>query len=348
MTPGPGGRAAEPLAGLQPGHLPDQQAAARRRRGGAPRAVTPGLLRHLGRHAEPGVQLRQRLQDARRPALVSDHPRRGGGGPGAAAAEPAPPAGARRAGRRQRAARCDGRAPGPAAVPPGEGRLEIRFTALSYLAPRKVRFSYRLEGFDEELERARDAARGHVHEPPAGPLHVPGQGLQQRRGLERGRGVVPAVPAAALLPDGLVLRALRRARWCGRSGGSTCSASQRMVEMERVRTRIAADLHDDIGAGLSQIAVLSEVARAAAAPATAPRARGLAGPDRGDRGRAGGLHERHRLGREPAEGPAGGPRAPHARLRQRRGGRPRRGQSLPGRGPGPATGWAPTSGATST
>jgi signal transduction histidine kinase len=31
--------------------------------------------------------------------------------------------------------------------------------------------------------------------------------------------------------------------------------------MERVRTRIAADLHDDIGAGLSQIAVLSEVAR---------------------------------------------------------------------------------------
>src|SRR5262249_18993827 len=36
---------------------------------------------------------------------------------------------------------------------------------------------------------------------------------------------------------------------------------RRLLEIERVRTRIASDLHDDIGAGLSRIAVLSEVAR---------------------------------------------------------------------------------------
>jgi signal transduction histidine kinase len=35
----------------------------------------------------------------------------------------------------------------------------------------------------------------------------------------------------------------------------------RLLELERVRTRIASDLHDDIGAALSRIAVLSEVAR---------------------------------------------------------------------------------------
>jgi signal transduction histidine kinase len=35
----------------------------------------------------------------------------------------------------------------------------------------------------------------------------------------------------------------------------------RLIELERVRTRIAADLHDDIGSGLSRIAILSEVAR---------------------------------------------------------------------------------------
>jgi ligand-binding sensor domain-containing protein/two-component sensor histidine kinase len=35
----------------------------------------------------------------------------------------------------------------------------------------------------------------------------------------------------------------------------------RVLELERVRTRIATDLHDDIGSGLSQIAILSEVAR---------------------------------------------------------------------------------------
>jgi len=34
----------------------------------------------------------------------------------------------------------------------------------------------------------------------------------------------------------------------------------RLLELERIRTRIATDLHDDIGAGLSQIAVLTEVA----------------------------------------------------------------------------------------
>jgi hypothetical protein len=35
----------------------------------------------------------------------------------------------------------------------------------------------------------------------------------------------------------------------------------RLVELERVRTRIATDLHDDVGSSLSQIAILSEVAR---------------------------------------------------------------------------------------
>lgn len=36
---------------------------------------------------------------------------------------------------------------------------------------------------------------------------------------------------------------------------------QRLLELERVRTRIASDLHDDIGAGLSRMSILAEVAR---------------------------------------------------------------------------------------
>ncbi len=40
---------------------------------------------------------------------------------------------------------------------------------------------------------------------------------------------------------------------------------RRLLEVERVRTRIATDLHDDVGASLSQIAVLSQVARRQAA-----------------------------------------------------------------------------------
>ena len=36
--------------------------------------------------------------------------------------------------------------------------------------------------------------------------------------------------------------------------------TRRLLELERVRTRIATDLHDDIGASLSKIAILSDVA----------------------------------------------------------------------------------------
>ena len=36
---------------------------------------------------------------------------------------------------------------------------------------------------------------------------------------------------------------------------------ERLTELERVRRRIAADLHDEIGSSLTQISILSEVAR---------------------------------------------------------------------------------------
>ncbi|HEX8568157.1 MAG TPA: two-component regulator propeller domain-containing protein [Pyrinomonadaceae bacterium] len=39
------------------------------------------------------------------------------------------------------------------------------------------------------------------------------------------------------------------------------SRGERLAELEKVRSRIATDLHDDIGASLTQIAILSEVAR---------------------------------------------------------------------------------------
>jgi|GEM_PF-621083 len=38
--------------------------------------------------------------------------------------------------------------------PPGRGELEFRYTALSYLGPEKIRFAYRLEGFEREWHDA--------------------------------------------------------------------------------------------------------------------------------------------------------------------------------------------------
>ncbi|HTZ21279.1 MAG TPA: PAS domain-containing protein [Opitutaceae bacterium] len=41
-------------------------------------------------------------------------------------------------------------------VPPGAGELEVHFTALSFVAPEKVRFRYRLEGYDQNWVEAED------------------------------------------------------------------------------------------------------------------------------------------------------------------------------------------------
>ena len=35
-------------------------------------------------------------------------------------------------------------------APPGKGKLEIHYTALSFVAPTRVSFRYKLEGFDKE------------------------------------------------------------------------------------------------------------------------------------------------------------------------------------------------------
>jgi signal transduction histidine kinase len=149
---------------------------------------------------------------------------------------------------------------GQARVPPGEGRLEFRFTALSYLAPAKMRFSYRLEGFDEtwsEPGSRREATYTNLP-PGAYTFRVKASnndGVWNEAGASFPLYLQPhfhqtgwfyALCAAVVLVTAWRIHQYRL---------------QRFVEMERVRTRIAADLHDDIGAGLSQIAVLSEVAR---------------------------------------------------------------------------------------
>src|SRR5205807_4804853 len=41
-----------------------------------------------------------------------------------------------------------------ARVPVGNGSLELHFTALSFVAPEKVKFKYKLEGFDQDWVEA--------------------------------------------------------------------------------------------------------------------------------------------------------------------------------------------------
>jgi hypothetical protein len=52
-------------------------------------------------------------------------------------------------------------------VPPGQGLMEIRFTGLSFVDPRRVRFKYRLSGIDAGWVEVRDRrAAYYTHLPP--------------------------------------------------------------------------------------------------------------------------------------------------------------------------------------
>ncbi|HEY0101798.1 MAG TPA: two-component regulator propeller domain-containing protein [Pyrinomonadaceae bacterium] len=141
-----------------------------------------------------------------------------------------------------------------------QNQVQVDFLGLGFGAGELLRYQYKLEG----------AAGGVDWSAPADARSVTYANLSpgSYRFLVRAvntDGIVSAVPASvefqilrpvwlrpwfllggALLVGGFVF-AVARARL------------KRLVELERVRTRIATDLHDDIGSSLSQIAILSEV-----------------------------------------------------------------------------------------
>jgi signal transduction histidine kinase/ligand-binding sensor domain-containing protein len=144
---------------------------------------------------------------------------------------------------------------------PAEGnQLQIDFAALSFAPGETLRYQYQLEGAGATWSSPTDQRVVHL----AG--LAPGRYLFRVRALTAD-GSVTANPAEVaftilapvwLRPWFLAFTAV--AVGVILYGGYRYRVS-RLLELERVRTRIASDLHDDIGAALSRIAVLSEVAR---------------------------------------------------------------------------------------
>lgn len=142
-------------------------------------------------------------------------------------------------------------------IPPGRGDLEIHYTALSFQAPEKVLFRYRLEGADadwsdptsQRVVRYHNLTPGHYrfevkacnndgiwNETPATLAIVLQPQVWQTVWF---RGSVVFLVALLLV---MVFR-LRVAR---------------VRELERLRVEIAANLHDDVGARLTKVAMLTE------------------------------------------------------------------------------------------
>jgi signal transduction histidine kinase/ligand-binding sensor domain-containing protein len=154
---------------------------------------------------------------------------------------------------------------GEAAVPemelgPNENSLSLEFLGLGACLGEELRYQYKLEG-----------AGGDWSAPSAErTVALANLGPGTYRFLVRAidaEGVVSPVPADVAF----TVAAPLWWRWwflalAGALVGLTTYGAyryrvRRLLEIERVRTRIATDLHDDIGANLSRIAVLSEVAR---------------------------------------------------------------------------------------
>lgn len=147
------------------------------------------------------------------------------------------------------------------AFEPGAGTLEWHYVGLSLAIPDKMQFKYRLEGFDRGWVDAGSRRAAYYTNIPPGEYRFRviasnNDGVWNETGAS-----VPVrldahfyqtiwFRALTLVPIALVAWGLHRVRL------------SRALAMERMRTEIATDLHDDVGASLSQIAVLSEVARA--------------------------------------------------------------------------------------
>jgi signal transduction histidine kinase/ligand-binding sensor domain-containing protein len=154
-------------------------------------------------------------------------------------------------------------------IPPDRDRFQFRFTALSFTAPEKVRFRYRLEGLEKNWSAA-DAQRSAKYNklpPGAYTFQVTAcndDGTWNETGTALPFVMLPwfwqTVWFKAMIGL-LALGAFGALAWrIGRSRAQRkLAALGRERMLDRERARIARDIHDDLGASLTQVAFLGEL-----------------------------------------------------------------------------------------
>jgi signal transduction histidine kinase/ligand-binding sensor domain-containing protein len=156
-------------------------------------------------------------------------------------------------------------------IAPGKHYLEFRYTALSYAAPDQVRFRYRIDGLEEVWIEGGTRREVHFSHLPPGNYRFRVTACNNDGAWNEAdaslafvvlpyfyettwfRTLVIASTVIILIATvrNLAVRRMRR--------DLERLARQRAVE--RDRARIAQDIHDDLGAGLTRIKLESEMAR---------------------------------------------------------------------------------------
>ena len=142
--------------------------------------------------------------------------------------------------------------------PAGTRQLEIRYTALSFSSPRQVRFRYRLEGLDNRWIEAADQRVAYFSHLPPGRYTFEvnacnNHGVWNEAGARLSFQVLPLFWQTVWfkLLIGLVVVAVMAIFYRVRLA--------RLRALERLRQQIARDLHDEVGANLGSISLLTEV-----------------------------------------------------------------------------------------
>jgi signal transduction histidine kinase/ligand-binding sensor domain-containing protein len=162
----------------------------------------------------------------------------------------------------------DGNDVRPLKVPPGRHRIEFEYTGLSFVAPEKVRFKCRLNNFETawaDVGTKRVATYNYI---PPGSYSFQvtacnNDGVWNETGASLSFEVLPYFwqttwfrilggLATMLVAGGAVwFETRRRMR-------RRLERVERQRDIERERSRIARDIHDDLGASLTRIVMLSQ------------------------------------------------------------------------------------------
>ncbi len=160
----------------------------------------------------------------------------------------------------------------PLRVPPGGPLLEFHYTGLSFTVPENVRFKYRLEGLSSDwLDAGTQRSVRYSYIPPGDyTFHViacNNDGVWNETGASLDFTMLPhfwqtwwfrlaaGLVACTGVAGSVLVETRRRMR-------HKLERLERQRAVERERARIARDIHDDLGASLTRITLLSQSARA--------------------------------------------------------------------------------------